>query len=76
MTLLASRPRNNQRHSTSQTFAGGQGKYADADLLFTRSLAIQEEMLGPDHPDAATSQGNRANLLMKQVSMFSQLKAK
>ena len=31
-----------------------QGRYADAEPLFKRSLAIREKALGPDHPDVAT----------------------
>ena len=30
-----------------------QGRYADAEPLYKRSLAIQEKVLGPDHPDVA-----------------------
>jgi CHAT domain-containing protein/Flp pilus assembly protein TadD len=32
-----------------------QGRYADAELLSKRSLAIQLKALGPDHPDVAQS---------------------
>ena len=31
-----------------------QGRYADAEPLYKRSLAIREKALGPDHPDVAT----------------------
>lgn len=68
--MTVSRPRNNQRHSISQTFADGQGKYAEADLLYARSLAIREKVLGPEHPEFATSLSNRAELLKSQVRMF------
>ena len=39
-----------------------QGRYADAEPLFKRALAIQEKVLGPDHPDVAVSLNNLANL--------------
>ena len=32
-----------------------QGRYAEAEPLYKRALAIQEKALGPDHPDVATS---------------------
>ena len=32
-----------------------QGRYADAEPPFERSLAIREKALGPDHPDVSTS---------------------
>ena len=34
---------------------GARGKYAQADPLHKRALAIREKALGPDHPDVATS---------------------
>ena len=39
-----------------------QGRYADAEPLYKRSLAIYEKALGPDHPDVATSLNNLAAL--------------
>ena len=42
-----------------------QGKYAEAELLHKRALAILEKSLGPDHPDVATSLENYAALLRK-----------
>ena len=47
-----------------------QGKYAEADPLYARSLAIQEKVLGPEHPAFATMLNNRAELLRKQVRTF------
>ncbi|CAB1113143.1 unnamed protein product [Ectocarpus sp. CCAP 1310/34] len=44
-----------------------QGKYAEAEPLYERSQAIQENVLGPEHPDVGTSLNNRALLLEKQV---------
>ena len=31
-----------------------QGRYAEAEPLYKRALAIREKALGPDHPDVAT----------------------
>ncbi|MCP9462669.1 MAG: tetratricopeptide repeat protein, partial [Nitrospira sp.] len=39
-----------------------QGRYATAEPLLKRSLAIWEKTLGPDHPDVATSLENLAVL--------------
>jgi CHAT domain-containing protein/Tfp pilus assembly protein PilF len=39
-----------------------QGKYAEAIPLAQRSLAIREKVLGPEHPDVATSLNNLALL--------------
>ena len=43
-----------------------QGRYADAEPLYKRSLAIREKALGPDHPDVATSLNNLAVLYDEQ----------
>ncbi len=40
-----------------------QGRYAEAEPLYKRSLAIREEALRPDHPRVATSLENYAALL-------------
>ena len=40
-----------------------QGRYADAEPLYKRSLAIVEKALGPEHPDVAQSLENYAALL-------------
>ena len=42
-----------------------QGKYAQAEPLYQRSLAIYEKALGPDHPDVATVLENYSLLLRK-----------
>ena len=42
-----------------------QGRYADAEPLYKRSLAIWEKALGPDHPNVATVLVNYASLLRK-----------
>ncbi|CAB1119264.1 unnamed protein product [Ectocarpus sp. CCAP 1310/34] len=43
-----------------------QGKFTEAEPLYGRSQAIQEKVLGPEHPDVATSLNNRAGLLRAQ----------
>ncbi len=40
-----------------------QGRYAEAETLYERSLAIREKALGPEHPDVAQSLENYAALL-------------
>ena len=40
-----------------------QGKYAEAEPLYTRALEIDEKALGPDHPNVATTLENYAALL-------------
>ena len=39
-----------------------QGRYADAEPLIKRALAISEKALGPDHPGLATDLNNLAGL--------------
>ena len=39
-----------------------QGRYAEAEPLYKRALAIDEKALGPDHPDVAQSLNNLAAL--------------
>ena len=39
-----------------------QGRYAKAEPLYQRALAIREKALGPEHPDVATSLNNLAAL--------------
>jgi tetratricopeptide (TPR) repeat protein len=39
-----------------------QGRYADAEPLYERALAIKEEALGPDHPEVAVTCENMAEL--------------
>ena len=43
-----------------------QGKYARAEPLHKRSLAIRKKAFGPDHPDVATSLGWLATLYQAQ----------
>ncbi len=42
-----------------------QGRYAEAEPLIKRALAIWEEALGPEHPHVATALENYAALLRK-----------
>ncbi len=42
-----------------------QGKYAQAEPLYQRALAIDEKALGPEHPQVATVLENYAALLHK-----------
>ena len=43
-----------------------QGKYAEAEPLYQRALAIYEQQLGQDHPDTASSLNNLAGLYKAQ----------
>ncbi len=42
-----------------------QGRYAEAEPLYKRSLAIWEKALGPEHPHVATALESYAALLRK-----------
>ncbi len=41
---------------------GSKGKYAEAEPLHKRALAIREKTLGPEHPDLGGSLNNLAEL--------------
>ena len=43
-----------------------QGRHAEAEQFLNRSLAIEEKILGPEHPDVATSLNNLAILYIDQ----------
>ncbi|MEI7934699.1 MAG: tetratricopeptide repeat protein [Chlorobiaceae bacterium] len=43
-----------------------QGKYAEAEPLFRRALAIKKKALGPDHPHAITIR-NHLNDIFKKM---------
>jgi tetratricopeptide (TPR) repeat protein len=43
-----------------------QGRYADAEPLYKRSVTILEKTLTPEHPDVATSLNNLAALYEAQ----------
>lgn len=44
-----------------------QRKFQDAEPLYERSLAIDEKVYGPDHPEVATDLNNWAALYEVQV---------
>lgn len=44
-----------------------QGKHVEAELLYRRCQAMQEKVLGPDHPDLSTTLNNGAALSESQV---------
>ncbi|MEE8122974.1 MAG: tetratricopeptide repeat protein, partial [Alphaproteobacteria bacterium] len=48
------------------TLYQAKGSYTEAELLFQRSLAIDEKVLGPDHPDVARDLNNLALLYNAQ----------
>ena len=48
--------------------ATAQGKLEEALPLYDRALAIDEKVLGPDHPDVAMDLNNKAALLSDMVS--------
>ena len=48
--------------------ATSQGKLEEALQLYDRALAIDEKVLGPDHPDVAGDLNNKALLLSDMVS--------
>src|SRR5882724_11841925 len=43
-----------------------QGRYAEAEPLLKRALAIREKALGPDHPDVAMSLNTLAALYQER----------
>ncbi len=47
----------------SEATREAQGRYANAEPLYKRSLAIWEKALGTEHPNVATSLQNYAALL-------------
>jgi len=48
-------------------FTPNQDRYADAEPLCKRALAIREKMLGPDHPTVAGSLNDLANKRMSKL---------
>ncbi len=58
------------RYATSLNNLAGvyrtQGRYAQAEPLYQRSLAIKEKALGPEHPAVATGLNNLAALYIAQ----------
>jgi CHAT domain-containing protein len=43
-----------------------EGRYADAEPFYKRSLEIEEKVLGPDHPNVSSSLNNLAELYSRQ----------
>ena len=58
--------RGHSRSTTWPMLYTDQGRYAEAEPLYKRSLAISEKALGPDHPDVGTSLNNLAVLYQAQ----------
>src|SRR5262245_16834856 len=52
-------------HTLAQVYQS-QGKYAEAEPLYQRTLAINEKALGRNHPDVATTLNNLADLYRSQ----------
>src|SRR5262249_55964936 len=48
------------------SYLNARARYAEAEPLSRRALAIREHVQGPDHPDTATSLNNLAGLLDDQ----------
>lgn len=44
-----------------------QGNHTEAEPLYRRSLAIQEQIFGPDHPTVAENCDDLAGVLVAQV---------
>ena len=67
-----------QRSNEAGVAASQQGKYAEAEPLYQRSLAILEKALGPEHPLVATSLENYAALLrnMNREAEAAQMEAR
>ena len=45
-----------------------QGKYAQAEALYSQTLEIQRRVLGPEHPDTLTSMDNLAEVYGPRAS--------
>lgn len=56
----------------AHSFVTFQGNYEEAEPLYERSLAIDEQVHGPDSPEVASGLNNRALLLESQVRAASQ----
>ena len=57
-----STPRSRQAMAWLAVIYQAQGRYAEAEPFYKRSLAIREKALGPEHPDVGTSLNNLAGL--------------
>ena len=47
-----------------------EGRYADAEPLYKRCLAIREKALGPDHPDVAEPPNGLAGSRVSTVRAY------
>jgi tetratricopeptide (TPR) repeat protein len=58
----------NMAHSLNNLAAlyDTQGKYAEAEPLYRRALAIYEQVMGPNHPNTITIRANYTAILWKQ----------
>jgi tetratricopeptide (TPR) repeat protein len=45
-----------------------QGRYAEAEPLYRRTLSIYEKALGPDHPDLGTTLNNLAGCIERKAA--------
>ena len=56
-----------RRAVPGRTLHQAQGRYAEAEPLYKRGLAVLEKTLGSEHPDIATSLSNLALLYQAQA---------
>ena len=56
-------PRLANTFSNLSLFYNAQGKYARAEPLYRRALAIVEKVLGPEHPNVASDLNNLARII-------------
>ncbi len=63
--LRPARPESEACTQLSRWLYDAQGRYAEAEPLYKRSLSIREKALGPEHPNVAQSLENYAALLRK-----------
>ena len=59
-------PRRRHRLNNLAGLYQAQGRYAEAEPLYRRSLAIREKALGPEHPDVGAALNNLAVLYRAQ----------
>lgn len=62
-------PRQYEKRFSPEPIACLQGKHSEAEKLYERGQAILEKVLGPEHPDLATTLNNRAQLFKTQVGV-------
>ena len=59
-----------QRFSAHPLLHLVQHEFVEATTLYKRALAIQEKVLGPDHPDLAMTLNNLGDACYEQVRVF------